>query len=187
MGMNFVVRVFLKSQAKRIPPNFKVVDLTSRAEMPWVKFSPFFPHGSIPVPVAGTTLYSESVEGAWQGLKVFEHESIDLKRLENRSMKNIKRSGIRRGRVLGHRIELSSDELIDYKSARERIYMPMYRWVLENKLTAEIDLLRTLCEAGAVALLDYNNCEDIGDLSKPLSHAVLVKQFLLRSEAANPQ
>ena len=56
-----------------------------------VRFSPFFPHGSIPVPFSpGVT--GQSVEGIWQGLKVFESEDIDLQKFEITNMKSIKRS-----------------------------------------------------------------------------------------------
>jgi len=43
---------------------------------PWIKFSPFYPHGGIPVPFA-PGYFSETVEGIWQGLKVFEKADGD--------------------------------------------------------------------------------------------------------------
>ena len=43
-----------------------VVDVTSRGPEPWVRFSPFFPHGGIPVPFSpGST--AMSVEGIGRG------------------------------------------------------------------------------------------------------------------------
>jgi hypothetical protein len=30
--------------------NAPLLDVTSRGPQPWVRFSPFYPHGSIPVP-----------------------------------------------------------------------------------------------------------------------------------------
>ena len=32
-------------------PDACILDVTSRSTQPWVKFSPFYPHGSIPVPL----------------------------------------------------------------------------------------------------------------------------------------
>ncbi len=47
-----------------------IFDVTSRGTQPWVSFSPFYPHGNIPVPFSPGVV-SASVEGIWQGLKVF--------------------------------------------------------------------------------------------------------------------
>jgi hypothetical protein len=52
-----------------------VIDVTSRASEPWVRFSPFYPHGGIPVPFSPGE-FSMTVEGIWQGLKVFETTSL---------------------------------------------------------------------------------------------------------------
>ncbi|WP_374223344.1 hypothetical protein [Streptomyces sp. F63] len=51
-------------------PGAEVIDVTSRAPEPWVRLSPFYPHGGIPVPYCDDVT-SESVEGIWQALKVF--------------------------------------------------------------------------------------------------------------------
>jgi len=57
-----------------------ILDLTSRGKAPWVKFSPFYPIEDVPVPFSeGKT--GASVEGIWQGLKVFEFENVDLSKL----------------------------------------------------------------------------------------------------------
>ena len=69
------------------PAEFEILDLTSKAAEPWVRFSPFYPHGDIPVPFsAGRT--AQSVEGIWQGLKVFESASPAAGR-SNRSVATI--------------------------------------------------------------------------------------------------
>ena len=31
-------------------PTAKILDVTSKGEEPWVKVSPFYPHGEIPIP-----------------------------------------------------------------------------------------------------------------------------------------
>jgi hypothetical protein len=44
-------------------PGAILLDVTSRGPTPWVRFSPFFPHGGIPVPFSpGVT--ATSVEGS---------------------------------------------------------------------------------------------------------------------------
>ena len=158
-------------------PDAVVIDVTSRGEQPWVRFSPFYPHGGVPIPnTPGAT--AQSVEGLWQGLKVFEREDIDPARWAIVSLTGIKRGGTSRGAVLGHRFGVGSDVLLDYREARRRIYLPVYRWVLEHRLAAEVEQLHHLAAKGSVVLLDYETNADVDDLSHPLSHAALVRSYL---------
>lgn len=154
-----------------------ILDLTSRGPEPWVRFSPFFPHGGIPVPFTPERT-GASVEGIWQGLKVFETADVDPSRLRVTSMTGLKRSTRKYGKVLGHRAGLQGERLLSYAEARMHIYLPTYRWVLENHLYRELERLRELEDIGDVVLLDYETNCDPDDLSRPLSHAGLVKLFL---------
>ena len=154
-----------------------ILDVTSKGEEPWVRFSPFYPHGGIPVPNSPGT-FARSVEGLWQGLKVFENEDIDPSRWQVTNMRGIKRAGRTRGKVLGHRFGVGSDVLLGYRDARYQIYLPAYGWVLENRLAEEVRRLRDEMAARTVVLLDYETNGDIDDLSRPLSHAALVKLHL---------
>ncbi len=154
-----------------------VVDVTSRGPEPWVRFSPFYPHGGIPIPfLSGRT--GLSVEGIWQGLKVFEHAGVDPEKWRIETMRGIKRSARRYGRVLGHRAGLDDERLLAYREARYAIYLPCYRWVLENPLADLVEELRRLGDERAVILLDYETNEDVDDLTRPLSHAGLIKRNL---------
>lgn len=54
----------------------------------WLDLSPFYPHGNIPVPFSENT-FAYSVEGIWQGLKVFESADIDTSKFEVQNMKGI--------------------------------------------------------------------------------------------------
>ena len=154
-----------------------IVDVTSHGPQPWVRFSPFFPHGGIPVPGSAEVL-SASVEGLWQGLKVFESADVDRAKLEVTSMKGLKRTVRRFGRCLGHRPGFGRDELLDYITARRMIYLPAYRWVLEHRLADEVAQLRDLGRDSTVVLLDYETNVDVDDPRKPLSHAGLVAAWL---------
>src|SRR5262249_4515523 len=102
-------------------PDALVLDVTSKGEGPWVRLSPFYPHGGIPVPHSPGT-FAQSVEGLWQGLKVFEREDIDPSRWQVRDMRGIKRAGRARGRVRGHRFGVGSAVLLGYRDARYNIY-----------------------------------------------------------------
>ena len=87
---------------KKDYPNAIIIDLTSRGELPMVKFSPFYPIGGIPIPFSPNK-YSHSVEGVWQGLKVFENDNVDESKFEITSMKGLKRTVRKFGIPKGHR------------------------------------------------------------------------------------
>jgi hypothetical protein len=158
-------------------PGAAVVDVTSRGDEPWIALSPFYPHGDIPVPFSpGVT--SMSVEGIWQALKVFEHADVDPSKLTISSMKGLKRTVRRNGPVLGHREGLTGRRLLTYVEARRRIYLPSYRWVLDNKVPALIEQLRARAKEQDVVLLDFTTNDDVDDTSSPLSHAALVKRWI---------
>ena len=154
-----------------------LLDETSRGSEPWVRFSPFYPHGGIPIPFSPAQT-AMSVEGIWQGLKVFERGDVDPSAFQISTMQGLKRTQRTYGKVLGHRKGLYGTELLDYAAARRVIYLPTYRWVLEHRLQEQIERLRQLQQAQAVILLDYETNEDVDDLTRPLSHAGLIKHYL---------
>lgn len=157
-------------------PNAIIADVTSQAKDGLVRLSPFYPHGDIPVPFSeGYT--AACVEGVWQGLKVFEDEDIDISMFSNNTMKNIKRTVRKHGRVLGHRKGVLGTEILGYMEAKHQIYIPTYRWMLEHKAMDIIERLRKASETKTIVLLDYNTCCDVDDETKPLSHAYLVKAY----------
>lgn len=162
-------------------PNSPRVDLTSRAPEPWVRFSPFYPHGEIPVPLSPGRV-GQSVEGIWQGLKVFERAGVDLSALENTTMRRLKRTVRKYGRCLGHQAGVDGEALLGYLEARHTIYLPAYRWVLDHELQRELAELRELAARAdpdaPIVLLDYETNVDVNKLDKPLSHAGLVMRYL---------
>lgn len=172
--------------ARKSHPGAAILDLTSRGSAPWVKFSPFWPHGDIPVPGAPGRL-SASVEGLWQALKVFERADVDERKLDITSMKGIKRGAGKHGRVLGHRAGLGSPELLGYIEARHRIYLPAYHHVLTRHLQRELAELRRMAGAGGLILLDYETNTDVDDPSRPLSHAGLVMHWLQDTWPTSPR
>src|SRR5690606_16258030 len=118
-----------------------------------------------------------SVEGIWQGLKVFINQDVDVSKFEIRNMKNIKRSVRKFGQPLGHRKGLKG-ELLDYITARKEIYIPSYYWILENKTADILEELLTKAKTNDLVLLDYETNEDIENVKKPISHAALIKHYL---------
>lgn len=158
-------------------PDAIIADVTSQAKDALVKLSPFYPHGGIPVPFSdGWT--AQCVESIWQGLKVFENADIDTSLFENKSMSNIKRTVRKFGNPLGHRKGVNGTSLLEYIEARHKIYVPAYKWVLENKVNDIIKRLKVASETKTIVLLDYSTNCDIDDPSKPLSHAYLIKAYV---------
>lgn len=162
---------------QKLYPEAKIIDLTSKADQPYVRFSPFYPLGGIPIPFSEGE-FSESVEGLWQGLKVFESEDIDPKRFENQKMKGLKRTVRKYGNCLGHRKGVKGEDLLAYIEARKLIYLPAYFWALENRLQEEVNALKIEAEKQALVFLDYEINGKLEDPTKPLSHAYLVKYYL---------
>jgi hypothetical protein len=158
-------------------PGALVADVTSRGHEPWVRMSPFYPHGGIPVPFSPGVV-SESVEGIWQALKVFSSADVDAGKLQVRTMTGLKRTVRRYGEVLGHRAGLRGEELLPYEAARRLVYLPSYRWVLDNRVADLVVELRRVGAERDVVLLDYTTNADIADLSRPLSHAALIGLYL---------
>ena len=158
-------------------PDAILADVTSGAKDGLVKLSPFYPHGGIPVPFSdGYT--ATCVEAIWQGLKVFEGCGVDVEMFKNDTMKNIKRTVRRFGKPLGHRKGVHGTELLGYIEARKLIYIPTYKWVLENKVAIIIDRLREASKTKTIVLLDYDTNADVENAKKPLSHASLIKAYV---------
>jgi len=158
-------------------PHAILADVTSKAKTGLVQLSPFYPHMGIPVPFSeGYT--ATCVEAIWQGLKVFETADVDVGMFNNATMKNIKRTVKRFGKPLGHRKGVHGTELLGYIEARKQIYIPSYRWMLENKVQHIIERLQEASKTKTIVLLDYNTNEDVNNPQKPLSHAALVKAYV---------
>jgi hypothetical protein len=158
-------------------PDAIFADVTSSAKDGLVKLSPFYPHGGIPVPFSeGYT--ATCVEAIWQGLKVFESCDVDTEMFKNDTMKNIKRTVRRFGKPLGHRKGVDGTELLGYIEARKQIYIPAYKWVLENKVANIIERLREASKTKTIVLLDYDTNADVENAKKPLSHASLIKAYV---------
>ena len=158
-------------------PDAILADVTSSARDGLVKLSPFYPHGGIPVPFS-ESYTATCVEAVWQGLKVFEGCDVDISLFSNDTMKGLKRTVRRFGKPLGHRKGVHGTELLGYIEARKQIYIPTYRWVLENKVAYIIERLKAASDSGkTIVLLDYDTNSDIEDATKPLSYASLIKSY----------
>lgn len=165
---------------RKLGKDIEIIDVTSQASEPWVRFSPFWPHGHIPVPFS-EGVYGTCVEGIWQALKVFDSQDVDESKLRITTMKGLKRTVRKLGNVRGHRKGLGGTELLAYREARELIYLPTYKWMLDNCVQDELEQLRRVAASASVVLLDYTANGDLNNLDTPLSHASLIKRHLENS------
>lgn len=178
--------IYIESKHRKIErinkqyPNAEILDLTSNSPYKYGQLlSPFYPHGNIPIPFSpGYT--ANSVEGIWQGLKVFRSCGIDMNSFKNNSMTGVKRTVRKYGNVLGHQKGINSNELLNYTDARLLIYLPSYKWILENvpKVVKIIERIKQKSITNDIVFLDYTTNIDIYNIKKPLSHAGLVKLYI---------
>ena len=161
-------------------PNADILDITSSSEKRYAQMlSPFYPHGNIPIPFTeGMT--ATCVESIWQGLKVFQTTDVDVEMFKNNTMKGLKRTIRHFGPPLGHRKGVYGNELLDYFDARMQIYLPTYKWVLDNVPEVH-DIVFRIAERAKthdIVFLDYNTNTEFRDISSPLSHAGLLKMYI---------
>ena len=111
---------------------------------------------------------------------MFENADIDIELFQNDTMKNIKRTVRKYGRPLGHRYGVYSNTILNYADARRLIYLPAYKYVLDNILEvhAIVEKIKRKAQESDIVFLDYNINSNNQDLSKPLSHAELVKMYI---------
>ncbi len=162
-------------------PGAYILDITSSSPYHYGQIlSPFYPHRNIPIPGDSRDMKATCVEAIWQGLKVFEEADIDIQMFRNDTMKNIKRTVRKFGRPLGHRYGVYSQTILDYADARRYIYIPSYKFVLDNvpEVHRIIEKIREKAKESDIVLLDYNLNPDNRDITRPLSHAELVKMYI---------
>ena len=180
--MIYVINIRRKLESiKKEFPNAYILDVTSTSNINYAKWlSPFFPHGNIPIPGDSHGMTATCVEAIWQGLKVFQSQGISLSTFQNRTMKGLKRTVKRLGKPKGHQFGVYSNEILDYYTARMKIYLPAYKYVLDNidYVHRVIEHLKQQSLISDIVLLDYNTNINIEDTNSPLSHAGLIKLYI---------
>lgn len=144
------------------------IDVSSWGGVPYKKFSPFTYSSEFRIPVPGQEgVYSCSVEGIWQGLKVINGQT-DFTYFDKKPKK-------RRGHVEGH---LLGSQLLDVVDARHQIYVPSYNYYLENCIDESLkdEVLRLGLEKG-ITFYDLDNNLDIDNPRAPLAHSALLADY----------
>lgn len=155
--MNVVENLILN---QRQWTNSVVVDLTSRSRCnPFVKLSPYYPYGDIPV-LNSPYLRLNSVNEVWQILCM------------NKETRG-------KNKDVLFRIGIGINEYYTYEEARREILIPTYRWMLENKAFDIVCKLREYNEkGGTIVFIDKTTNTDIVNVSQPLSFAYLLKAYI---------
>lgn len=162
-------------------PEARILDVTSTSpDVRGQMLSPFYPHMNIPIPGDSRGLTATCVEAVWQGLKVFQTQDVDFAMFQNDTKKNLKRTSRKYGMPLGHRNGAYGEGLWNYFEARVNIYLPTYKWVLDNVKEVHdfVEELRVESVVHDIVLLDYNTNTDYRDTSRPLSHAGLIMRYI---------
>lgn len=167
---------------KKKYPNAIILDVTSTSEYAMARMlSPFYPHYNIPIPFTPPEeITATCVEAVWQGLKVFKYQDVDIATFKNDTMKDLKRTVRKYGKPSGHRKGVHGTELLNYYDARMLIYLPTYKWVLDNVPKAHEAAMRIKekNKTSDIVLLDYNTNTDFRNITKPISHAGLLKLYI---------
>ena len=103
-----------------------------------------------------------------------------MESFSNNTMAGIKRTVRKYGLPRGHQKGINSTELLNYFDARMQIYLPSYKWVLDNVQEVH-DVVMRIAERSKthdIVFLDYNTNTEFRDISSPISHAGLVKLYI---------
>lgn len=150
-------------------PNALVKDMSERH-----KLSPFYSHEGIRVPFTdGYT--GVSVAAIWNSLMVFEDADVDME-LRNIRIHTLGRKHV--GNFVGIRQGYFNNYIMDVVEARKKILIPMYRWMLEQKVFPIVQQLRETAKQRDIILLDDSMNSDIGNVNQPLSQAWLLKSYV---------
>lgn len=153
--------------------NLPIHDVSSNS--PTASILSPFSKSQITIPVPGMQeMRSTSVEGIWQGLKIINNEiDTSLFKTEERIKK-------RRNDDYQTTKFAYNKEPIDIKSAREKIYIPAYKYFIDNVLpnTYIQNYLRTSLAGIDQVFHDVDGNGDISDTTKPLSHASVLTSIL---------
>lgn len=142
--------------------NAIIVDLTIIGKVNiFNRLSPYYPHGGIPIPNTPNLCLS-SVNEVWQKLCVNRCDNLN-----NTQHKDIM---FRKG--------LYINEYWTYTEARRKIFIPLYCWMLENRVYNIVEYLREQSPMKRIVIIDNSINDNIDNIGQPLSSAFLLKAYI---------
>jgi len=132
------------------------------------ELSPFRIYYGIPVP-GQNGVYSDTVEGIWQGLKIVKGKT-DFSYFKGKGRK-------RNAKPKGH---LYGSKIYFVVQARELIYIPSYQFMWENRIDQKLrDLFVTRSSNDLPQyFLDVDTNFDIHNKERPFAHSALVVNLI---------
>ena len=73
------------------------------------------------------------------------------------------------------------EKRLDYRTARVQIYLPSYTWQLKNQAREVVRKLATEVLRQNIVLVDYFTNDDITDVRTPISHAGLLRKYIIEN------
>ena len=152
---------------RKIFPKALVFDVTIEGAMK--RLDPDFPIGNVRIP--GKRRKGLSLNGVWEGLKVFDKkEEIDEGWMMDERKVGKKRGCKSWGKLKGIWIEDGEVEIEEGK----RIFEEMYRELVMERFERVIEGLRREAEKRTVVLLDYKE-----ERVRPFNHVEVLKEMLV--------
>lgn len=195
MGIEFIAPGLGRKLLAEPPrPKRYVLDVSRYGKDGWNALSPMFDHGEgeekrpvIPVP-GMPDRKSRTVEGIWQGLKVFAGPGVDQALVSGTELDMLEsgKPRKRKGVPLGHLYE--GELLKGVVEARKRIYLPAYDWMVRYCPRAHAKYLELLELARAGNMVYVFDRDANGDLNanKPLAHASILAELVRKELSGSP-
>jgi hypothetical protein len=176
-----------KKAIEKLKETSVIVDVSTSSQDPiWSKLAPNYPHGNIPIPGMPGVM-SLTVDGVYEGLKTFKDGSgIDASKFRAKSTGKIMRTKRTHGEIAA--FKYGDQAIYDEVAARRHIYVPTYRWMLDNIVRSELLMLAEQAMLGKkIVLVDMSISHDIEDLDKRFSHAVMIRAWVVEFIAVHGQ
>lgn len=142
----------------RLYHNYFHVNLVSTNGEKYIcPLSPYYQHGRIPIPFS-QSVCGKSVFDVWNILRVDDNSSSN--------------------QLIRFRKGVGSNEYWDLVEARCNILIPVYCWMLENKVFEHIEYLRKVSATSRIVIFDKSTCCDIYNSNTPLAVSYLLKSYI---------
>eukprot|EP01095_Lingulamoeba_sp_RSL-Kostka_P012761 TRINITY_DN5100_c0_g1_i1.p1 TRINITY_DN5100_c0_g1~~TRINITY_DN5100_c0_g1_i1.p1 ORF type:complete len:357 (-),score=117.82 TRINITY_DN5100_c0_g1_i1:162-1232(-) len=175
---------------KRIYGNYLMTyDITKGSTSTFSYLSPSYPHKKILIPGTNNK-YASSVEGLYEGLKIFENDGIKIKCLINRKSQITKRYETEEtGKFIGWRLGIDADEdceiITEEVLARYHLYVKPYLNILKNDPQAQEEInnikesMKRFPSFKFVLLINNKDFTyDWKDCSAPINHASIIRDYI---------
>lgn len=158
------------------------IDVSKDSTSPYKIFNPNYCWGRIPLPYKqniykNRQITAESLNALWEGLKVFENCDIDISWFKS-STNGARVENEKSGKFIGIKRGIYGDCVFSEEEARERVYIPTYKWILENRAYEFVLKLRNIRQYKDIVIIDDNTNCNIKDCEEPLSTGFLLKAYI---------